>query len=98
MGGVRVFMYFTIQSNIAIDCATGIFMMFRGKRIGSVCHQIRGDSSHHADRCCICRSAGPDSWQASEPECTSVWICASLFRMFNRKRRKPTCPYLLNCS
>lgn len=59
MGGVRVFMYFTIQSNIAIDCATGIFMMFRGKRIGSVCHQIRGDSSHHADRCCICRSAGP---------------------------------------
>ncbi len=43
MGGVRVFMYFTIQSNIAIAivCAAGIFMMFRGKRIGSAWYVIK---------------------------------------------------------
>ncbi|MBO6128266.1 MAG: Pr6Pr family membrane protein [Pseudobutyrivibrio sp.] len=36
MGGSRVFMYFTIQSNIAIAiiCACGIVLAFRGREIG----------------------------------------------------------------
>lgn len=38
MGGSRVFMYFTIQSNIAIAiiCAVGSFLLLRNKEIGNV--------------------------------------------------------------
>ena len=37
MGGSRVFMYFTIQSNIAIAiiCAVGSFLLLRNKEIGN---------------------------------------------------------------
>ena len=38
MGGSRVFMYFTIQSNIAIAiiCAVGFFLLVRGRAISNV--------------------------------------------------------------
>ncbi len=43
MGGSRVFMYFTIQSNIAIALisAVGLVLMLRGRRIGKVHHIIK---------------------------------------------------------
>ena len=38
MGGTRIFMYFTIQSNIAIAfiCAVGLFMLRRDKDISDL--------------------------------------------------------------
>ena len=43
MGGKRVFMYFTIQSNIAIAiiCATGFFLLLLNKEISSVWNVIK---------------------------------------------------------
>ncbi|MBO7401456.1 MAG: hypothetical protein J6U10_00515, partial [Lachnospiraceae bacterium] len=42
MGGSRVFMYFTIQSNIAIAiiCAIGLFFLFRKKEAGKAWYVI----------------------------------------------------------
>ncbi|MCR4791771.1 MAG: Pr6Pr family membrane protein [Lachnospiraceae bacterium] len=43
MGGSRVFMYFTIQSNIAIAliCAAGLYLMLRNKKIGDAGHVVK---------------------------------------------------------
>lgn len=43
MGGSRVFMYFTIQSNIAIAliCLAGIYFLLRGRPAGSVRYAVK---------------------------------------------------------
>lgn len=43
MGGMKVFMYFTIQSNIAIAliCAIGIYLMLRGKKISEAWYVVK---------------------------------------------------------
>ncbi len=43
MGGGRLFMYFTIQSNIAIAliCAAGIYLLIRNKPVGSLWYVIK---------------------------------------------------------
>lgn len=43
MGGRTVFMYFTIQSNLAIAliCATGLFLMLRGKAVSRLRYIIK---------------------------------------------------------
>ena len=43
MGGNRVFMYFTIQSNIAIAiiCAAGFYLLMRNKAIGDVWYIVK---------------------------------------------------------
>ncbi|MCR4946021.1 MAG: Pr6Pr family membrane protein, partial [Lachnospiraceae bacterium] len=43
MGGSRVFMYFTIQSNIAIAviCAIGLFLLLQNKNVGEAWHVIK---------------------------------------------------------
>ncbi|MCR5478157.1 MAG: Pr6Pr family membrane protein [Lachnospiraceae bacterium] len=43
MGGRTVFMYFTIQSNIAIAliCAVGCFLMLRGAKVSQALHVIK---------------------------------------------------------
>ena len=43
MGGSRVFMYFTIQSNIAIAviCGIGLFLMMKNKEVSSIWYVIK---------------------------------------------------------
>ena len=45
MGGSRVFMYFTIQSNLAVAavCAVGFFLILRGKPVSNAWFVLRLD-------------------------------------------------------